>query len=156
MWGTWCHKLLVQFSHSSYPHTAHNGWQTTKCVGWRIGRVTAAWGIRFPTSHDADSARIPGVYLLKYKHVGLLILSTTQWCSTTREVITTAVHWKHWSYYPGESVKHQQLIKLVLESKWLNGQRPCCWQKLWYWQRSKVTFNYLISAFLTSLQNYVM
>ena len=32
----------------------------------------------------------------------MIILYTTQCCSTTREVITTALYCKHQSYYPGE------------------------------------------------------
>ena len=37
-----------------------------------------------------------------YKHLGMLILCGTLCCTTTREVITAALYYKHWSYSPGE------------------------------------------------------
>ena len=37
-----------------------------------------------------------------YKHLGMLILCTTQCCTTTIEVISTALYCKHWSYSQGE------------------------------------------------------
>ena len=36
-------------------------------------------------------------------HLGMLILYTTQRCSTTGEVITSALYCKHWDFCPGQA-----------------------------------------------------
>ena len=50
--------------------------------------------------------------ILNFGHLATHILSTTQCCSTTREVIATSLHRKHWMYLLGQA------------------ESVCSWQKI--------------------------
>ena len=52
----------------------------------------------------------PFEWVAKFENLAMHILYTTQCCSTAREVLTTALYCKHWSYLPGweGNVDHSQ------------------------------------------------
>ena len=52
----------------------------------------------------------------------MLILYTIQRCSTTREVITTALYCKHWSYSPGMEKVDKLSRRLYMSILWAPSQ----------------------------------
>ena len=92
--------------------------------------------------------------VVKFKHLAMYILYTRQCCSTTWEVITTALYRKHWRCLPGRAERHQagcaknseRICKKQSSVIWL--AKRCRWYGL-YAQK-------VATIFFKSVDNYCM